>query len=83
VLAVIEWLVYRDCAAADLLKRSSTLEPTPRRNGFELGTYWRAEPGTKGMLPYGTLGVLAAVIEWLVYLACAVDCRRAHTMQHT
>jgi hypothetical protein len=82
VLAVIEWLVYRDCAAADLLERSSRLEPTPRRNGFELGTYWRAEPGTKGMLPYGTLGVLA-VIEWLVYLACAVDCRAAHTMQHT
>jgi hypothetical protein len=54
-------------------KRCSRLEPTPRRIEFELGTYWRAEPGTTGVLPYGTLGVLA-VIDWLVYRPC-VRCR--------
>jgi hypothetical protein len=45
--------VPRALQAAALPKRCSTLEPTPRRIGFELGTYWRAEPGTKGVLPYG------------------------------
>jgi hypothetical protein len=54
---------YRLCAVRGYergAKRFSTLEPTPRRAGFQLGTYWVAERGTKGVLPYGTLGMLAS-----------------------
>jgi hypothetical protein len=56
-VSVPSWVIVGYQSAA---RRYSTLEPTSRRAGFELRTYWRDEPGAKGMLLYGTFGVLAS-----------------------
>jgi hypothetical protein len=48
------WLVYRvRCRLPPCLNDAAHSEPTPRRIGLELGTYWGGEPSTKGVLPYG------------------------------